>query len=197
MDSQQSNDEKWNSLFSKPSGNPYASLSTIEEVDDGPRAEPTEAQKRAYVKNSQNPYAQAELLGDAAAMANSATVDAITISKSDDLSNLLSLDTKSQQTLPFDNSLESDELTERWVSNILSNYLPRSLRPRDRKIVKDVVSEFVIQANTLLPAQKKFLKRKLLSMEPEGGRRLEAARTTANTIKDILRRLLDEARGQQ
>ncbi len=90
----------------------------------------------------------------------------------------------------------SEELTEGWVLKILSSYLPRSPRLRDRKAINGMAAKFVTQANGLAPEQRKFIKRRLLNMEPEGGRQLEAARTAADTIKIVLEKLLDEAKKQ-
>lgn len=151
----QKDDSKLNSLYSKPSGNPYAFVQ--DEDNNSLGEEPTEAQKRAYIKKLQNPHAHTAIFGD----------------------------------------LDSDELSEEWVLKILSSYLPRSSQSRDRKIINDMTSEFVAQAKILTSGQKRFVKQKLLSMKPEGEMRLEAARTTLNSIRIKLQKLLDEAKKQQ
>lgn len=146
-------DTKWGSLYSKPSGNPYA---YAQEEDDkiSLHKEPTDSQKRAYFKKLQNPHAHTAIFGDQ----------------------------------------DSAELTEEWVLKILASYLPKSSQARDRKAVKQMASEFVAHANVLSLEQKRLIKRRLLSMKPEGEVKLEAARTTQDTIKESLQKLLDDVK---
>lgn len=89
---------------------------------------------------------------------------------------------------------DDDNLTQRHVQDILTSYLPKSSLARDRNAINNIASEFIAQVNALTPTQKTFVKRKLMDMQPEGGMLLEAARTTADTIKIRLEKLLSEAK---
>lgn len=173
----QTNDSKRGNLYSKPSGNPYASLPSNDEIDVITHKEPTEAQKRAYIKNLQDPYAYIEILGDPGVAFNSAADNADEATQND--------------------NLESEELNKDWLLKILHSYLAKSTQPRDRKAVNDMALEYITLAKVLTPKQKSFIKHRLISMEPEGERRLEAARTTSDSIKKELLKLLDEAKKQQ
>ncbi len=149
-------------LYSKPSGNPYASLSMQDEDGDSLRQEITDEQKRAYINQLQDPYAHIAIFGDTDIMGNSGVTNV------------------------------PGKLTEEWVLKCLSSYLPKSPRSRDRKVINSVASEFVAQTNALAPEQVRLVKSKLLRMKPEGGMLLDAARTTPDSIKDALWRLLNE-----
>jgi len=87
-----------------------------------------------------------------------------------------------------------DLLSEDSVLKVLSGYLPKTLRKRDREKVDDYVPEFVAQVNGLTKKQRNFVKRKLSSMEPADGRQLQAASTRVDSIKSILEKLLNDAK---
>jgi hypothetical protein len=146
-------DSEWENVHLQPPGNPYASLSAQGEDDNNLHQEPTDAEKRAYVRNLQNPPAHIEIFGD----------------------------------------LDSEVITEEWLLMILSSYLPKSPQASDRKAVNQIASDFVGKTNVLTLKQKGFVKQRLLSMAPEGGRLLDVARTTLDSIKIKLQKILDEA----
>lgn len=90
--------------------------------------------------------------------------------------------------------------TEESVLKMLSRYLPEPLRTRDRQVIGDYVPVFVAKAKGLTKKQQDFLKRNLSSMEPKGGRQLEAAiirLDSVESIKLMLEKLLDQARSQK
>jgi hypothetical protein len=148
------NDSNWENLYSQSPGNPYASLSMLDEDSNSPHQEPTVAQKREYLRKLQNPPAHIEIFGD----------------------------------------LDSEEITEEWLLTILSSYLPKSPQSSDRKVIRQIAADFEVQAKDLTLNQKKFLKHRVVSMEPEGRRPLAVARTTLDSIKNKLQKLLDEAK---
>jgi hypothetical protein len=91
----------------------------------------------------------------------------------------------------------TDELLAlEFVRKVLSGYLPKSLKSGDRKALDEYLPLFVAQANTLSKKQREFIRKKLSSMKPEGGRQLEAAITRLDTIKSVLENILDEARNK-
>lgn len=89
------------------------------------------------------------------------------------------------------------QLTDKFVRKILTSYLTKSPRARDKKAITAIVSEFVTAANELPLGQLIFLKRMLLSMAPQGNPSLVSAHTTPDSIKARLKQLLEEARRQQ
>lgn len=146
------NIQKFAAVFFKPSGNPYARLSAVDDVDEHAGAAPTDARKRSLKKRP----------GPAPAGA-----------PADELS-----------------------VTSGKVIEILSHYLPTAARARDRKVLVDVSEEFVSRLNELTPHQRQHAVDQLARMAPRGGRQLEAARTTLDTLQTALDRLLVDARSQ-
>lgn len=88
---------------------------------------------------------------------------------------------------------DSEEITEEWLLMILSSYLPKSPQASDRKVVSQIASKFAGKTNVLTLKQKRYVKQRLLTMAPEGGRLLDVARTTLDSINTKLQKLLDEA----
>ncbi len=89
-----------------------------------------------------------------------------------------------------------DLLTKEFVLKVLDGSLPSALKARDRKELNKYVPEFVEQVNGLTKKQRKFVKRRLSSMKPEGDRQLQAASTRVESIKSIFEKLLSDAKNK-
>ena len=115
---------------------------------------------------------------------------------SDSFNELIALGVSLLEKMSLPDTAE-DLLTEDSVLKVLSGYLPKSLRRRDRKGIDEYVPEFVAQVNGLTKKKRNFIKRRLSSMEPAGGRQLQAASTRVDSIRSILEKLLDDAKKYQ